>query len=160
MKKRKENNNHKRYVRQAEIALRDTAMAFSTGGDGLVRVITFSTCKEVLAGKSLIDAFNKIPHRWSFIIAVTERDSNKTETCTPLVYVLPYKMFRDEVVVAINAEHKKMVDKTGHEHICGAAWIAAPWAIPEEYDEDLVTDLFRKLGAWDCPTMKEESEIG
>ena len=156
MKPRKKHNPLKRYIAQAKIALKDVVMVYSTGGDGLVRLYNFNTLSEIQPTNSVINALNKIPHKWSFILCAFERDSNRTEKMNRIEVSLPDRYYRDDIISAINVEHKKLTDSCWQELLCGAAWAAAPWQLPVDYDEVRLDELFTKLGAYSCPTQKEE----
>ena len=142
MKPRKKHNPLKRYIAQAKIALKDVVMVYSTGGDGLVRLYNFNTLTEIQPTTSVINALNKIPHQWSFILCAFERDSNRTEKMNRIEVSLPDRYYRDDIIATINVEHKKLTDSC--------------WQLPEDYDEVRLDELFTKLGAYSCPTQKEE----
>lgn len=154
---RKKNSLLKRYQAQVKAALKDIAMIYSTGGDGMVRLINFKTGREVNATKSVIAALNNTPHKWSFILCAFERDSNKKEKMKRVDISLPDRYYRDDVVAAINGEHKKLTDSCWQELLCGAGWVSAPWQLPNDYDEARLDKLFTGLGAYSCRTQKEEN---
>lgn len=156
VKTRKKHNPLKRYIAQAKIALKDVVMVYSTGGDGMVRLYNFNTLTEIQPTNAVINALNKIPHKWSFILCAFERDSNGKEKMKRVEVSLPDRYYRDDIVMTINDEHKKLTDSCWQELLCGAGWVSAPWQLPGDYDEVKLDELFTKLGAYSCPTKKEE----
>jgi hypothetical protein len=132
-------------------------MVYSTGGDGMVRLYDFKSLKEVSATKAVINALNDIPHQWSFIMCAFERDSNGKEKMKRWEFTIPGNYYRNDIVSAVNVEHKKLTDSCRQELLTGAGWICAPWVLPEEYDDIAVDNLFKKLGAYSCKSAKEEN---
>lgn len=160
-KRNKKYNPKKVAIKLVDYSLKDICMIYSTGGDGLVRLINFRTGQEVSTitkhGRNLANDLNNLQHQWTFILAAFSRDSNKKNKMNLLDYPMPCKMFRDDVVHSINEEHRKFTDSFRQELLCGAGWIAAPWFIEDDYDQSFIEGLFSKYGAFSCPTAKEEA---
>lgn len=156
MKKRtKKHNPLKRYINQSRIALKDACIAFSTGGDGQCRFYNFKNGNEILANKSLVDACNNIQHKWTYVLAAFERDSNGKEKIKSEEYAFNTPLYRNDLLAVLNEKHREFISTMRQELLVGCGWVAIPSQV-DNIDGSILDRIFTELGAFNLLSAKQE----
>lgn len=142
MSKRKQNNMNKRFSIVAKGAIKDLAMAFVDGNKAHI-VSTKHKCK-VRASETMINAFLRVPHKWTVYVAVICRDW-QGRTYTKAIEVSPtvpclHSTLADQLIDI----HAELIDSVNDSDLIARAWIASPHGY--SFSEAEALECFETIG--------------
>lgn len=117
--------------------------------EGLTRDEAMTKLREIdrAHAVSTMCDMTKFKHSWSVLLFICGRcpltgSYWKTSDVAP-----PGKFYSSQINASLQVHHDQMINDFNPNHFVSLGWIARP--VDELYDNDLMYDLFMRLGAWD-----------
>ena len=146
MSKRKPHSLHRRYERQARIAVKNIAAAFVTGNTH-VECVDIKRREIIKAGPTLANAIAKTPYKWSVLLCVLGIDHDGKPYVKSEEHAMTVRYKQSNLCEYLNEQHQAYIERYANKsQMIAAGWIASPEGKP--LDNEVAFEIFNKMGAF------------
>ena len=153
MSKRKANNHQKRMERVGKSLLKDCAVSFVAGGNGLCNLVNIKKQNQFTVGPHLAKTIAVGRYMWSVYCAVFCRDQTGKEYMQSVVINTQEPCRQDELLSVLHENHLSLLNGCNELHTLNVGWLASP--VGHDWSEKEAGSIFTKLNAWDFKTKAE-----
>jgi len=147
MSKRKSNNNQRRMERVGRSVLKNCAITFVAGRNGLCQMADLKTGLAFRPGPALAKTIASGRYTWSVYCAVFCRDQTGLEYMQGIEVVTKESCYQSDLVSVLHGHHLSLLAGCNEAHLVNVGWLAS--AVGHEWTEKEAGTIFTKLNAWD-----------
>ena len=147
MSKRKANNPQRRLERLGNAVLKNCAITFVAGGNGLCEMVDLKTRRAFKPGPALAKTIEAGRYTWSVYCAVFCRDQAGVEYMQGLEVATNEPCYQSDLLSVLHEHHLSLLAGCNEAHVLNVGWLASP--VGHEWTEKEAGTIFAKLDAWD-----------
>ena len=147
MSKRKANNPQRRLERLGKAVLKNCAITFVAGGNGLCAMVDLKTNRAFKPLPALANAIESGRYIWSVYCAVFCRDQAGVEYMQGVEVVTNEPCYQADLLNVLQHHHIALLDGCNEAHKVNVGWLAS--AVGHEWREKEAGKIFTNLNAWD-----------
>lgn len=144
--KRKPHDMHRRYIRQAQYAVRGIGAAFITGRTH-VECVNMRNGAIMKPSMVLARAISEVPYQWTVLMSVMGRDFEGKPYYKDEQITMAVRYRQSSLVEYLNEQHQAMIAAMNKNQMVAAGWIAAPERT--DIGPELADRIYTNLGVWE-----------